>query len=120
MATQVRIDDAKLRAMIKATKGKKPIRVISDGVEYGLFLEMGTVKMAARPTAVPAVEAVRPGFEQAFKGNEKFMQAEQIVEKTARDVERLWKQGIVDKNIIDTGAYLNSIRVSEPSGIVFG
>ena len=120
MAVSIRIEDAKLRKMIAATKGKKPVRIVADGVEYGVYQELGTSRMTARPTAAPAVEAVRPGFEQAFKGDETFMRAEQIVEKTAHDVERLWKQGIVQKNIIDTGAYLNSIRVYEGKEIDFG
>lgn len=52
---------------------------------------MGTVKMDAQPFMVPAVEAVRPGFAQAFKGNITLAQATQVVDKAAFDVERLAK-----------------------------
>lgn len=40
----------------------------SDGVEYGVFVELGTSKMAARPSLVPALERNRQGFYNAFKG----------------------------------------------------
>jgi len=39
---------------------------ISDGVEYGVFLEFGTSKMAAYPWLIPAVEAWRVRFLNAF------------------------------------------------------
>jgi len=116
MTVSIRIEDAKLREMIRATKGKKPIRVVADGVEYGLYQELGTTKMDAQPFMVPAVEKVRPGFTEAFKGDEKFMQAEQIVEKAARDVERFAKQDAP----VDTGALRGSIHVYEPNEIEFG
>ena len=116
MAIRIRIVDALLQKMIRATKGKKPVRIVADGVEYGLYQELGTVKMAAQPFMVPAVERVRPGFEQAFKGDEKFMEAEQIVEKAARDVERFAKQDAP----VDTGALRGSIHVFTPSEIDFG
>ena len=32
---------------------------VSDGVEYGIYQELGTSKMRAQPFMVPAVEAVR-------------------------------------------------------------
>lgn len=42
--------------------------IIRDGVQYGIFNEMGTVKMPARPFLVPAVEAERSrGFVDAFR-----------------------------------------------------
>ena len=72
--------------------------------------------MAAQPFMVPAVEKVRPGFVGAFKGDEKFMQAEQIVEKAARDVERFAKNDAP----VDTGALRSSIQVYEGREIDFG
>ena len=36
------------------------------------------------------------------------------VEKIARDLEAGWKAQIVTMRIIDTGQYLNSVRVSTP------
>lgn len=40
--------------------------IIQDGVEYGVFLELGTSKMAAFPFLLPAVEAWRQKFLDAF------------------------------------------------------
>lgn len=39
---------------------------VQDGTEYGLFQELGTSKMAARPFLVPALEAWRNKFTAAF------------------------------------------------------
>ena len=109
MAETVRItvDDTKLRALIAATKGKKPVRIVADGVEYGLYQEMGTERMGAHPFMVPAVEQVRPGFAQAFKGLDNLVAAEKVVEKAARDVERFAKVNAP----VDTGALRSSIHV---------
>lgn len=39
---------------------------VQDGVEYGIFQELGTSKMAAQPFLVPAIEAWRDRFYSAF------------------------------------------------------
>ena len=39
---------------------------VQDGVEYGVFQEFGTSKMAAQPFLLPAVEAWRQKFLDAF------------------------------------------------------
>ena len=93
---RVVVDDAELVRWIAKTKGK-PVRVVADGVEYGIYQEMGTEKIGARPCAKPAAEAVRPGFTKAYVGARNVLHTKQIVEKAARDVERLWKQHIVTK-----------------------
>lgn len=41
---------------------------IQDGTGYGIFQELGTSKMSARPFLVPAVEEFRQKFLQAFEG----------------------------------------------------
>jgi HK97 gp10 family phage protein len=41
---------------------------IQDGVEYGIYQDLGTYKMAAHPFMVPAVERNWQGFVNAFKG----------------------------------------------------
>ena len=41
---------------------------VSVGARYGLSLEMGTSKMAARPFLTPAVEAERTEFVERIKG----------------------------------------------------
>ncbi len=41
--------------------------VVGTSVEYAVYVEYGTRKMAAIPHLTPAVEAVRPGFEAAMQ-----------------------------------------------------
>jgi HK97 gp10 family phage protein len=41
--------------------------IVGFSVEYALFIELGTSRMAARPFLVPAVEAERPEFERMAK-----------------------------------------------------
>ena len=40
---------------------------VEDGVEYGIYQELGTYKMRAHPFMVPAVEWVRPHFDERWK-----------------------------------------------------
>ena len=110
VTVKVTVDDKELRRLISATKGSVT-RIVADGVEYGIYQELGHHDVAARPCAVPAVEKVRIGFGKAFQGAITLVQVEKVVEKAARDVERLWKQYIVTKKVVVTGAYLNSIHV---------
>jgi len=37
--------------------------------------------------------------------------AEKVIDVAAANIEGSWKKSIVDKNVIDTGAYLNSVHV---------
>ena len=43
---------------------------IAVGATYGLYVELGTVNMAAQPYLVPAVELIRPQYEAAMKSLE--------------------------------------------------
>jgi hypothetical protein len=107
----VKVDDRELVRLMRKSKGKAPKRIVADGVHYGIYQEFGHHGVAARPCAKPAAEEVRPSFHKAMAEALTIEQAEQVTEKAARDVERLWKQNIVTKDVIDTGAYLNSIHV---------
>lgn len=40
---------------------------VQDGVEYGIFVELGTSKMAAQPFLIPALEHWRTPFYNAFQ-----------------------------------------------------
>ena len=40
---------------------------LQDGVEYGVFQELGTSKMSARPFMKPAIEEFKQKFFNAFK-----------------------------------------------------
>lgn len=42
--------------------------------------------------------------------------AQMVLDKTARDIEAGWKEEIVSKHVIDTGTYLNSVRVRDDHG----
>ena len=108
-----KLEDAPLKQLIANTGGPAVRRVIADGVEYGVWIETGTSRMPARPCAKPAVEAVQSGFEKAFMNKLTDAQVGAAVTKTAFDIERLWKQNIVEKGAVDTGAYLNSVHVEQ-------
>jgi len=40
---------------------------VQDGVEYGIFNEFGTSKMAAHPFMIPAIEKWARKFQDAFR-----------------------------------------------------
>ena len=129
----LRVDDSKLNELIRKTSGKGPVRVVADGVEYGLYQEMGThekrggllgqlgfkgqERMAAHPFMKPAVEAIRAPFNRAFKDCITIEQATVVVDKAAFDVERGAKQ----RAPVDTGALKNSIHVvdGDEFGVTF-
>ena len=48
------VDTGALRASIRAVKKGNAVRWVQDGVEYGVWLELGTARMAARPFIAPA------------------------------------------------------------------
>jgi len=110
---RIDVDDRELVKLINAASGPIKPKIVADGVNYGVWQETGTTKMAARPCATPAIEAVRGGFAQAFAQASAITSAlaQGVVEKTAQNVERLWKQNIITKGVVDTGAYLNSVHV---------
>lgn len=105
----VHIDDSKLVELIAATKGKRPVRIVADGVEYGIYQEMGTTRIPAHPFMKPAAEAVRRGYIKAIGQVDNWEVAEQVTEKAARDIERGAKQ----RAPVDTGALRASIHVVE-------
>jgi len=108
------IDDSKLVAMIQETRGKKPMRIVADGVEYGIYQELLEPSRGGKAFMRPAAEAVRPGFTKAFKAaGSNFALADQVVEKTARDVERIAKSLVH----VDTGALRASIHVYKPEQV---
>ena len=111
MPVTITTDTRELDRLIANTGGKIE-RIVADGVHYGIYGEMGTYKMAAWPFMSPAVEDVRPGFEASFKGKLTIAQVEAVVEKAARDVERIAKQRL-DPHV-DTGALQGSIHVETP------
>ena len=109
MAIKVTLDKAKLQWFISAT-GADVVRYVADGVEYGIYQELGTVRQGyAQPFLRPAVEAVRPGWIKAFENQLTDKQVELVVKKTAFDVEGIAKQLAP----VDTTALRNSIHTTE-------
>ena len=68
-AAMAPIDTGALRNSIVAESGMVgPLTFYAqDGVEYGIFQELGTYKMAAQPFMVPTVERWAERFFDAFK-----------------------------------------------------
>ena len=56
-----------LRASIQAHQVGPHHWRVTVGADYGIYVEHGTVRMAARPYMGPSVEAVRPVFLEAMK-----------------------------------------------------
>lgn len=104
------LDARVMEELIKSTDGTIT-RWVHDGVEYGIYQEMGTHKMAAQPFMRPSIEANRRGFERALKhfGFEGLRNAVDVVEKVAFDV----LAGAQIRCPVDTGALVNSLSVSK-------
>ena len=47
-------------------QGNRMLWWIHDGVEYGIWQELGTYKMAARPFMLPSLEKNRRGFDESW------------------------------------------------------
>ena len=60
------VDTGALRASIEAEQIEPLSWQVHDGVEYGVYQELGTHKMAAHPFLLPAVEKWRQRFLDAF------------------------------------------------------
>lgn len=55
------VDTGALRASMRAEKTGDLEYQVMDGVEYGVYLELGTERMAARPFVTPVIEEYRQG-----------------------------------------------------------
>jgi hypothetical protein len=68
-AMAVPVDTSALKNSILSESGMEGmLYVAQDGVEYGVYVELGTSKMAARPALIPAVEKWREQYLTAFNG----------------------------------------------------
>ena len=108
MGVTVRVDTARLDQIIATLPKEKVVRFVADGVEYGIYQEMGTSKMGAQPFMSPAVEAVRGSFEKSFDGIDSLTMIETLVDKAAYDIEA----GAKINAPVDTGALRSSINVT--------
>jgi len=110
----ITVDDRELRRLIANTGGPAVTAIVADGVEYGIYQEFGVengfgkgIKIPAHPFMKPAVEAVRPGWDAAFKNQLTNAQVSAVVRKAAFDIER----GAKERAPTDTHALQNSIHV---------
>jgi hypothetical protein len=55
------VDTGTLRASMRAEKAGPLEYQVMDGVEYGVYLELGTERVAARPFVTPVIEDMRAG-----------------------------------------------------------
>lgn len=109
--TRVVLDDAKLREIIRDVAGQDVSTwVVADGVEYGIYHEMGTSRASANPQLVPAFENRVKTLGRALgQGIERAMPLNPIVGKVAFDIQRDYQQGVH----VRTSALKNSIHVEE-------
>lgn len=126
MAEQVKLDDKVLNEIIKQVVNQDvKERIVHDGVEYGVMQEFSiapggqrqTTPGGARGITDPGHPSLVPAFERHTKdlpklvgqAIEKAIPLDEVFFKIAFDIMRDWA---IDVNI-DTGAYRNSITVSE-------
>jgi len=111
MATKtirVHLDDRKLQDIIRATSEPVKRRVIADGVSHGVFVEMGTSRMAARPALVPAFEQHTKGLGDALgQAVERGVRLDDVMGKVAFDIQGDWAGNVP----VLTGSLKNSIHV---------
>lgn len=108
MAAKVTLDTKKLNQIIQAIGGQ-PVkrRVIHDGVEYGVHQEFGE---RGHPSLVPAFERHTKDLPKLVgQAIEAAVPLDPIMGKIAFDIQADWASDVS----VDTGAYKNSIIVSE-------
>ena len=62
------VDTGALKSSINTKREKEKVYRVEDGVEYGIYQELGTSKMAAQPFMMPAVERIRKFIAKRFQG----------------------------------------------------
>lgn len=108
MTAKIKIDIRILDQLIKQTSEKVPTFVITDGVEYGIFTEFGTSRMAAQPALVPAIESnVRRLPKVIREALEDGGSLADTLEEFAEDIAGDWSDTVP----VRTGALRDSIHV---------
>jgi len=109
--TKIVVDTKKLDRLLARLKGK-PVRILHDGVTYGVYQEFGTHTVPPHPFMTPAIEHIRPAFNKGWKQviESQSISADDFVEKLARDAETAAKASAP----VRTGALRASINVSKP------
>lgn len=65
--TRAPVDTGTLKNSIQATRIGDAHWRVTVGADYGLYVEWGTVHMAAQPFFQPAIQAVTPQFLRALR-----------------------------------------------------
>lgn len=65
-AAQAPVDTGALRASIHTERKGSLLYWVADGVEYGVYQELGTYKMRAQPFMVPAVMRAQRQYTQLW------------------------------------------------------
>jgi HK97 gp10 family phage protein len=72
--TYAPVDTGALKNSLHTEKKAELSYIVGDGVEYGIYQELGTYKMAAHPFLVPALKrAVKDLYKSLKEGYEKAM-----------------------------------------------
>jgi len=106
MKVDVVINDRELKKLLDAVAEGEHLRIVADGVEYGIYQELGTSKMPAHPFMTPAVEAMRDKFADAVRKGW-MIALENVLDKVAMDIVARAKALAP----VDTGLLKNSIHV---------
>lgn len=128
--TSVGYDYTVLNNMLSKLKGKH-VKVVADGVNYGVYWELGHMRgetMYQHPFMVPAAEKWRKPLKEALRKaiETKACPIDDVIDKVAHGVERDAKLEIEkakDKgngkitDLVDTGALVNSITVLDPEDV---
>ena len=109
------LDLVELDRLRRDIEGSPFVRILHDGVEYGIYQEFGFTSRSgnavpAQPFMTPAVLDAEASLREAFRGVGDLRQADLVVQKVAYDAEREAKSLAP----VDTGALKNSIEVSTP------
>jgi len=76
--------------------------------------EFGTTRIPPRPAAQTAASEIEPAYDALMRQITEVSDPDAAIDKLAHDFEGRWKAQIIQMDIIDTGAYLNSIIVHTP------
>lgn len=109
---KVEVDDRELVKMIKRLEGKgKVVRILADGVDYGVHQEFGTSRMAGKPFMTPAIEHVRPalGNEAMKQIVERGVDPEDYMDKVASDALAV----AIREAPVDTGQLRASLHIAK-------
>ena len=60
------VDTGALKNSLHVEHMARLLNRVADGVEYGIYQEFGTHKMAAQPFLIPAIEAERDNWVQGW------------------------------------------------------